>query len=308
MWIKLAQMHFHPQAHAPLHALMAKLTAAVDAGKIILPLSANHFVETLKVEDIERRRKLAKVMVAFSKGWMLAPEHAVVPLQLHNALSRTFNFDDEYEIKFLDKGIHFAFGITEDEYKNAGIHIQQRFRTFARRSKEPEYLEMLLSNPCVPGSNRKSGITRFYELANSHTINTEQQRESLEKYTKDDKHVSYVVAQTINFYPEINSTLLKNGKTFDDFLGLGKSKLMQFFADVPTLEIERELFIERNQDRQRPIQDNDLIDISFFSIGIPYCDVTVSEKFFSSLAKRRHLDTKYTTTVLDNLESLEANL
>jgi hypothetical protein len=114
MWIKLAQMHFHPQAHAPLHALMAKLTAAVDAGKIILPLSANHFVETLKVEDIERRRKLAKVMVAFSKGWMLAPEHAVVPLQLHNALSRTFNFDDEYEIKFLDKGIHFAFGITED--------------------------------------------------------------------------------------------------------------------------------------------------------------------------------------------------
>lgn len=47
----------------------------VEAGRIILPLSAYHLIETKKAKDVFRRKRLAEVMATLSKDITIAPQN-----------------------------------------------------------------------------------------------------------------------------------------------------------------------------------------------------------------------------------------
>ena len=83
---------------------------------------------------------------------------------------------------------------------------------------------------------------------------------------------------------------------------------MAFFADVPTLDVETELAVARNEDWNKGIHTNDSDDIAFLSVAIPYCDIVVTEKYWRHRVKTAKLNKKYETIILDDLLDLERYL
>lgn len=93
-----------------------------------------------------------------------------------------------------------------------------------------------------------------------------------------------------------------------DFLALGREQLLAFWESIPTLHVEIALESERDEQRSREIQANDVIDVSFLSVAIPYCDIVVTERFWVHLAQRNGLDQSYDTILLTDLTELEQYL
>ncbi len=85
--------------------------------------------------------------------------------------------------------------------------------------------------------------------------------------------------------------------TLEDFGNLGPSGCVELLEKVPSLDVEINLFVERNEHKDRKIAPNDEIDLGFLSLTIPYCQTVITEKFWTSLIRRLKLDTKYGTEV-----------
>ncbi len=65
---------------------------------------------------------------------------------------------------------------------------------------------------------------------------------------------------------------------------------------------------ERDEQRSREIDANDVMDVSFLSVTIPYFDIIVTEQFWVDLAKRNRLDQAYCTILLTDLAGVEQHL
>ncbi len=73
---------------------------------------------------------------------------------------------------------------------------------------------------------------------------------------------------------------------------------------MPTTDIMMNLRIQRNDQFEKAISANDLHDLSFLAMAIPYCDIVVTENLWVDLAKRKGFDQKYNTILLSDLAEL----
>ncbi len=246
------------------------------------------------------------------------------------------------------KGVRFAFGKVENSdtsestlqelrllldipelvaffVKNPGNpqlteHLQKQLRYVAERTSyaiadvnnavqnSPEFLTYILS--FVDESERQLGLTSFAGFI--HRIMAEQKnmREAGRQYNRDMRRRGF--AARLNSDPAIQallqSSLQKVGRSFQDFLALGREQILAFWDSIPTLHVETTLESERDEQRSREIDANDVIDVSFLSVAIPYCDIVVTERFWVDLAKRNRLDQTYDTILLTDLADLEQHL
>src|SRR3990172_4052179 len=86
---------------------------------------------------------------------------------------------------------------------------------------------------------------------------------------------------------------------------LGTTKLLDFFSRVPCLDIEIELVTERNENLSKAISPHDFVDVPFLNVAIPFCDVVVADKYWADIARRKKLDKKYDTVILNSLLELD---
>ncbi len=88
--------------------------------------------------------------------------------------------------------------------------------------------------------------------------------------------------------PEVLDPVLRNRRT-----------LLQFFRAMPSSYCFFELEVAADTQPGRNVQTNDITDLVFLSVAIPYSDIVVTEKFWTSVAKQRKLDEEYKTTILE---------
>ena len=127
-------------------------------------------------------------------------------------------------------------------------------------------------------------------------------------YSKSSRKRAYVADLTYYLQPELAKVLASYKQTFGDFLDLDKKRSKAFFEGVPTLIVEIELATERDEHWDKEVDPNDMTDISFLSVAIPYCDIVVTEKFWTDLARRKKLHEKYDTAILSDLLELGSYL
>jgi hypothetical protein len=60
----------------------------------------------------------------------------------------------------------------------------------------------------------------------------------------------------------------------------------------------------RQQSQDTNWKPNDLNDIASLAVAIPYCDVVVTERQWSHMARRAELDRRFNTVILHDLRSL----
>ncbi len=92
------------------------------------------------------------------------------------------------------------------------------------------------------------------------------------------------------------------------FEGWNEKEMMDFIKEIPTFYVLFNLSYWSENNYNRRIKRNDLYDISFLSIAIPYCDIIVTEKMFGSIAKDVKLDEIYHKVILSSIDDLEKHI
>ena len=85
---------------------------------------------------------------------------------------------------------------------------------------------------------------------------------------------------------------------------LGSSGVRRIAAEVPILNVERELAV-RLEDQPRDVNENDLRDMASFTAVLPFADIIIAEKQFVNLARQARLDRSLGTTLMTSIFDFE---
>lgn len=96
---------------------------------------------------------------------------------------------------------------------------------------------------------------------------------------------------------------LKLPKKFLDDI-LSPLDIEEFLDKLPTALCQFTLLFQRDQQLQRPIKVNDINDIWYLTLAIPYSDIVVTERMWAAISKQARLDKKCNTIIVSSLNAL----
>jgi hypothetical protein len=293
-WVDLASAETNNPAGEQYKSALTTAEELASTGKAIFPLSFAHFIEVAKIGDNDRRSRLARLMSKLSQGWFFVSASCLMRAALRRAVGRQFQkpFSDE-RIAPVSRSLKAAFA-TSEKLKLAGADFEDTLLD------EPRVLEELLS-ACRSGS---SFVNRWRTIAQEH----ESGRSLRWSASKDVRKRAYCVLVTEGIQNDLISVLAEFGLTWQDFADLGPKWCLDLLESVPSLDVEINLFVERNEHRDRKIQANDELDLAFLSLAVPSCRAVVTERFWTSLIRRMKLDVKYGTYVTSDLSEVMVQL
>jgi hypothetical protein len=293
-WIYLSQEKYNQRGkYAPA---LQSITAAVESGDLIVPLSIANFDETTRTRRMDGgRERLAKFMFEISRGYTIMPYASIIKWEIYDAVLRRVG-RKPLEINVIKKGISNLVGA------KAGIHgniPDSLKRKLEQVTDSPEALFFLLSQQ-KPRSNNGADdtlqkIVEIYERGRKDVQGIpEKYRYAIETYKIFRDSVipgSAPLMMALGIKPE--DLKLTNRKAVEEFL-----------VEMPTLFSAFRMTFQLQLDKSRKIQLNDVYDEAALAIAIPYCDIAVADKFWVSIAKQCKLDKIYHTAILSNVNDV----
>ncbi len=280
-WIDLSRAEAGHVDGKKYHFALRTAEQLVSAGEALFPLSFAHFMEVAKIRSQDHRRKLAKLMVKLSNGWFLVSASHLLMSGLRRAVALQFQQPMRDEaISPLTRSLKLAF--TDPDHLGDANFDDTMFRS-------PFMLEEFLATARV---NRQ-----FVERWGSFAVEHEAGRARRWDVAREIRKRTYCAMVTIGIQDRLAAVLKEFGLAMYDLDALGPDRCVQLLELVPFLDVEINLHVERNEHRDRKIAPNDEIDLGFLSLAVPYCQVVVTEKFWTALLHRTKLDAKYATRV-----------
>jgi hypothetical protein len=304
-WIDLGKAYHGLHGGEKYKTILQKIESKLAGGEIVLPVSFVQILETWKNLNRERRKRLATVVARLSNALFLLPPDFLRPLEIQNAVARLIGKSeiDLYE-RAVGRGAAYAFG-RELKAEIHEPHLPQDEERLNEIFKGPEVFEQIL----IDGMDEQD-IKRRAEAAAKLAEKTEELRKNgkekhfsetyvkteMLKFITDDYILADWIAAEKHFGRDLTDLFPKNW-TPEEF--------MDFLHSIPTIDVFFTLYTIRDEQVGRPIRDNDVYDIGFLAVAVPYCDIVVLEKFFADLIKRSGLAKKWDTIVVTDLRELE---
>lgn len=272
------------------------------SGHAVFPLSSAHVIETNKAGDLDRRGRLAEVMVLLSKGVFVAPPSVVQPYELECAVAETFEVEvSSSQPQLYGTGIEFAFGEEPIEpSEHLPVPLQKRFRSII---ESPAVVKLFLQGVQGLENLNTQGRKAVDGIEEDYAKSVEAFRGKAEEYSQETRYRAHIGNLLLAEQEKLLPVLAKD-LTIDDVLELGPEGIANFIRSAPTYDVEISLATQRNEHHDREADKNDMIDLGFLGMAIPYCDVVITENFWADLAKRERLGDKYNTLISGDLEDL----
>jgi hypothetical protein len=307
-WIDLARAHHGKPEGAKFQICLESVRAAVKSGKLIVPFSMVNAIESMISRDLGRRQRLAEFMVELSGNTTISPEHVVAQMEIINATRQVFGLPalESPRKSIVKVGIVHAIGM-ETEIQNALPPAIGA--TFAAEMKSAAMTVAFLLR-C--GNNRdyvkraRNGEANAQAIFQSDRAVTEGMSSSArlkaELHGLFSKNPEYRVA--------LESTLATIGRTVNDFKSAMKSddNVATFVAAIPNFDVFITLRMLRDLDKDREVEHNDIRDLDWLSVAVPYSNIVVSEQYWGKKVLANGIAAKYSTVLLTNLQELPAHL
>jgi len=145
-------------------------------------------------------------------------------------------------------------------------------------------------------------FSKYNEKISSYASTIEKARRNKigKAYSRKALRYHYARNVIIDIQNELLILSQKYEKSVDELV-----KIMGLFENIPVLDVQLNLVVERDRNLDKPVEKNDMVDVSFMSVAIPYADVVIAEKHWVNIANRTHLDRKYNISVSQDLTELE---
>jgi hypothetical protein len=301
-WIYLARDYWGKPQNQAHRGIAEQLLGKVSSDEIRLPLSSIHFIEHLRAESAARRQRLAEVFDLFSAGWFMASWSQVLPVEIHRAIVKAFAAHCSVPPpEVFGKGFLFGLGPKQRELLCEG-RTEQRVQDLRTIAALPGAVLDLLTFPNESG--RRQQNERVSKLGEANAAAAEGLRSARRSDSVEEHRRAQYAGYTLHHQDSIFPALGAVGRTPDDFLALGIEGLSRFWSDVPSLDVDCELALYRDRQWTRRVHENDMRDIGHLALAVPYCDVVVTERFWTRAAEETGLSTKYGATVCTNLTQL----
>lgn len=304
-WIDLARANVSHREGNKYRCALERVVESAKRGKAIFPLSIQHFIETRKQRNLKKRKELAETMAEISQGIVIAPKSHIMEWEIQRAIAIAFNKTIRPRPPIFGYGLSLLFGrdFMEQEIRKQDQEIHDYLKGRAKEvlSSKEVTKSFLVGDDEELNASLIRGLT---EIDEAFIRRTEESREEEKEITEHMQKIIYMATLTKELEKPIINALNSYGKTKDEFLSLGRRRAMEFYRNIPTLDVEIELATSLNKLQDRKLRLNDTHDIGFLSKAIPYCDVVVTENLFHSIVLQRRLDEKYNTKVTTDLNDL----
>lgn len=296
-WIALAKVKWKKEEDPSLVAAYEKVLKATDMGKALFPLSIVNIFETLTRIEPESRKRLAKFMIDISKGSTICPYLTVTEVEMRNAVRKRAGISENSIIP-IGQGIGHALGSKPEIVGEIDETLKKELINLV---VSPETLLWLLSKQ---------------ELAERLHTHGKENAAKIEEIRKKDfaempdpelrKRVCIARAMRDLISRPICKYCLDAQIPIEKIIphGVTQTDLLDLFKDCKTAYTLHTLSYRRDQHRDKPVAENDLNDISALAMAIPYCDIVVTENFWTNIARHEKLDSIYKTVVLDSAVDL----
>jgi len=237
----------------------------------IFPISSTHYIETARITDPGRRKRLAEVMWSYSHGQTIAPHSKIIKKELYHAFSQFFNIKAGIEFNLIGYGIYHAFGMPYE-------------------SKFPKHIEDIIEKSILTGDGPngekmpafrqdKWRISFLNHLKNLPSIRNELPRNKWEDCL-------YAISMTDIIEP-IGEIMLAEGISPNQLGELGKENIRKFIDLMPTRQMDVFLhkLVLQNPSLKHKITDLD--DWAGVGVATQYCDLVICEKHFHNFATRK---------------------
>src|SRR3990167_5014541 len=226
-WIALARMVYGKDKSQLSKTIVDHTLKAVEDGRIIIVLSAIHYMETARISNSDRRKRLGKVMWEYSKGKTLASYKKIVIHELETALTEFFKIKNKTPFQLVGYGVSHAFG----EPLNT---------TF------PKFIEEIFEESMLTGERPNGEVmpgfyqTKYCENFKNHLEKLPSIREELPRNKWDD--CLYAICTTDIIEP-LKGIMLSESISPEQFGALGPENLRKLVDLMPTRQMD--LFLHK---------------------------------------------------------------
>lgn len=300
-WIDLAGVEAGKPSSSELAELFDELVAAVEAERVIFPLTVSHILETSKRNDAISRGHVATVQARLSKGYVFRSRKARLLMEMRFALQTLF---DETPILLPDNwavapGFMQAFEIFDEMV--ASPAEAKRTRLLNRHVDPSEqFLDYMLNQD---DTARRTAHAALASESSALIARMEKRRRLLDGESVDLRRRAYSAKLFLDHQGYVAHVLESIGHTVDEMKAKGPEAIVNFLRNVPTLNVEAEI-AARLEAQPGALEENDVRDMLSFYTALPYAARIVGEKCFVALATQAKLDKKYNTTLSMSLNSL----
>jgi len=287
-WIELAKVVHGKDTSVRGKRILRSLIAATESGSTI-PLSAIHYMETARISNTERRRRLGQTMWRFSHGTTMAAYMAVVRHELERALSKHFPQVTTTPFSLLGYGSTHAFTLPSLQGLLASVEqdVEEALLVGSKHLKiDPPFFRN----------------TEAQERFRNHLASLHAWSKKLPKVKIENWLYALLLA---DIHKPLAEILIRHNIPQSAFENLGEAQLKSIIDDMPTRRLDLHLHkvIVRNPAYASKITD--LEDWAGVGVASCYFDVVVCENHMADMFKRNGYRTKARVeTNLDNAFAL----
>ena len=299
-WIGLLRAQEGHRSGDRYRDVLLVIKAALSQARLSLPLSSVHYIETARRFPHAKRAKLASMMAMLSRNHTIAPFSTLARCEVRQAVAAQFG-------SRVAPALPQPFGVGADHAFSTDLigRFVSTASPAARAAKDLLEWIALAGNP--EQDDGEHPVTAIHAAMQSEARRLEGLRELRrpEGWTRGNKSLRVWAAQAYSeSIDELNDAFAEAGVPAGCLMARGPDGMTRFLYEVPTLYTRYELGRLKEQATSQAWTANDIRDLQALSVAIVHADVVVTEKSWTSLARRSHLDARFGTTIVKDLNDL----
>ncbi len=270
-WSTLAKYQYMPEKVPKKdHENIKEITELASAGKVVLPLSAGHLVETTALYEAPRLN-LAKTMLKLSRGWQMVHPLSIRVVELVSVFKERYKgLPRDHITPFTLKPgrIYHDFGHTqEDEYEEQPLPDEVKYlnRCLIHTSS---LCSTLLDPEKIEPTDTEWG-RRFENIAK------EMKEMKLSPKTRKEHSTMFALTDLTDSIPIAAALAGISRSQLEDWF---QHKHREDMAKMPSIGLFADILETRLKNPQEKWPTNDLIDVTYLGPASAYADVTVAER------------------------------
>lgn len=297
-WIGLARILHGKDTDPASVDLLKRLNAAVNGGTVRVPLSRVHLLEAIKIGDHERRKRLVQAFLYFSRGCVVRPAELVVAEEL----ARWHRGERPNVDAVVGRGLLAALGDYAKHAQALGVS-----------AAEVQYEDLMGDNPlawyfALSRPEFAASASQIHTIANHYVATVDSVRAQWAQLPHDQRLDIYAQGVLGDIQAAFSPVPHDTKAAIDKLRALRGADFLSAIAQIPTVDVMVRVGEATVRDTNQPTKPNDLWDLSFLSVAVPYFDAVVTERTWVHHATSLGLAGRYKCHVLAKLTDLTAHL
>ncbi len=299
VWIKLARVHYGKKEDDIWRDAYLKVLNAAACQLAIFPLDVNRCEEIMQITDSRKKLSFVNFVFLISGGhtlltWPVLQNIEILYYLVHHSINQYF----------IRNNILVGHGIQHAYSRN--IKITEKSGNLPRDFLE--HLSAGISHPntlwCILLHGGKNWREKYTKAVRPALDRLESIRLTGKKYLNYEEIVKWQLRESgVNFIKD----MFKMADEFNINIKLpffkNENEIIDFLTSVPTLNVSTRLNTTRDV-LNRPVSRNDILDLAYLYVAIPYCDFVFTERFWAKQANDCKFGENYGTIISSEPQSL----